>query len=220
VPRSASDQSILQRLRLPRHTLTICALAFAVGLLCYVLVWMNVRNNDFYKAVPLADSNTATVLEPLPQPLPAGAGASDMPDAPPVADASAPSAESTVAAPAPPTAEPAPPPAAVAPTATTPAAANAVASNDRPQPIAGQMPAPIYPASAQRRGKGGTVVVQVLVDANGMPDQVNVIQRSGTRALDRAAVKAAREWRFHPAHRDGQPAAASVDIPFDFKPGQ
>ncbi|MFA4788634.1 energy transducer TonB, partial [Xanthomonas perforans] len=49
---------------------------------------------------------------------------------------------------------------------------------------------------------------------------VTLVQRSGSRDLDRAAMEAVRHWRFHPAQRNGQPVAGSMDIPFEFKPAQ
>ena len=57
------------------------------------------------------------------------------------------------------------------------------------------------------------------------PDRVlaspeRVIQRSGARDLDRAALEAVRGWRFQPAHNNGQPMQATLDIPFDFKPAE
>ncbi|RXE17949.1 energy transducer TonB, partial [Xanthomonas perforans] len=91
---------------------------------------------------------------------------------------------------------------------------------DRPVPIQGQMPPPRYPSAALRRGDAGDVVVRVDVDAAGNPGGVTLVQRSGSRDLDRAAMEAVRHWRFHPAQRNGQPVAGSMDIPFEFKPAQ
>ncbi|KFA33191.1 energy transducer TonB, partial [Xanthomonas vasicola] len=95
-----------------------------------------------------------------------------------------------------------------------------VAGGDRPVPIQGQMPPPRYPSAALRRGDAGDVVVRVDVDAAGNPGGVTLVQRSGSRDLDRAAMEAVRHWRFHPAQRNGQPVAGSTDIPFEFKPAQ
>ena len=55
-------------------------------------------------------------------------------------------------------------------------------------------------------------------DASGAPLDVRVIQRSGSRELDRAAQEAVRNWRFQPAQSNGQPMQGSLEIPFDFKP--
>ncbi|MBS0432619.1 MAG: TonB family protein [Proteobacteria bacterium] len=80
---------------------------------------------------------------------------------------------------------------------------------------------PAYPLEALRQGIEGTVLLRVLVDANGIPRQVIVAQGSGSRLLDQAArehVLAA--WRFHPAQRDGHAIEAWAQVPVEFKLGQ
>jgi TonB family protein len=61
------------------------------------------------------------------------------------------------------------------------------------------------------------VLVRVEVDTAGMPAGVALVQRSGSRDLDRAAMEAVRGWRFQPAQRNGQAISASLVIPIDFK---
>ncbi|WP_313465575.1 energy transducer TonB, partial [Stenotrophomonas sp.] len=90
--------------------------------------------------------------------------------------------------------------------------------NSQPMPVAGQSPPPTYPAAALRRGESGSVVVRVDVDATGYANNITVIQRSGSRELDRAATDAVRRWRFSPALSNGQPVPGSIEVPFDFKP--
>ncbi|KAB7769315.1 energy transducer TonB [Xanthomonas maliensis] len=215
-PRSASDRPIV--LHLPRHTLKIVGIAFVVGLLLFVLVWASGRKDDFYKAAPTqpttADAPSDDSLKPLPAPLPAQDGASDMPQAKP-AD------ETPTLVETPPPPPPAPAPLAEgAPAPGTAAPAAAGAGGDRPTPIQGQTPPPRYPAAALRRGDAGNVVVRVDVDASGAPGGVTLVQRSGSRELDRAAMEAVRRWRFHPAQRDGRPVPGSLDVPFEFKSTQ
>ena len=77
---------------------------------------------------------------------------------------------------------------------------------------------PKYPASMLRAGVGGTVVVLAEVDAQGNPVNVRVVERSGERDLDRAALSAVKQWRFEPAMRNGKAIATSVKVPVDFKP--
>jgi protein TonB len=77
-------------------------------------------------------------------------------------------------------------------------------------------PAPRYPASALRRGESGEVLLRIEVDANGMPYAMDIMRSSGSLELDRAALVAARDWRFRPALRDGQPVSASVNVPITF----
>lgn len=194
---------------LPRRSLMIAGIAFGVGVLLFLVVWLSSRNDDFYKAGPAQTPQQVADIEPLPEPLPAAAGSSDMPDAKaPPADAETPQLVETA---------PPPPPAAAAPVAPDTATAAATPS-DRPQPIAEQSPPPTYPPAALRRGEAGTVVVRVDVDATGYPSNVTIIQRSGSRDLDRAASDAVRRWRFQPAHSNGQPVPGNIEVPFDFKP--
>jgi len=214
---SGADASHIT-LRLPRNTLKIAGIAFGAGLLLFLLVWATSRKNDFYRAdtavAPAAQPGAP--IAPLPEPLPAGGdGASDMPDAkaPPAETEAAPRIVETAPPPAPPTIAPAPVPSQAAPTV-------ALAPGDRPVPIPGQSPPPNYPPAALRRGDSGTVVVRVEVDAGGAPAGVALVQRSGSRDLDRAAMEAVRSWHFQPAQRDGQAVPGALEIPFDFKPAQ
>ena len=204
--RSSSGKNIT--FHLPRRSLMIAGIAFGVGVLLFLVVWLSSRNDDFYKAGPAATPQQVADIEPLPEPLPAAAGSSDMPDAKPLPPGE--EAPQLVE-----TAPPPPPAAAATPTTEAPVAA---AAGDRPQPIADQSPPPSYPPAALRRGDSGTVVVRVDVDATGYPSNVTIIERSGSRDLDRAASDAVRRWRFQPAQSNGQPVPGSIEVPFDFKP--
>ena len=61
------------------------------------------------------------------------------------------------------------------------------------------------------------MLVRVEVDSNGRPAGLALVQRSGSRELDRAALEAVRGWRFQPARRDGQAVPGSLVIPIDFR---
>jgi len=209
--RSSSGKSFT--LEIPRNALKIAGIAFCAGLLLFMLVWLAGRDKGFYQADPAARTpQQVAEVEPLPEPLAAAGGSSDMPEARP-----APPAEET-----PKLVETAPPPPTVDTTAAPPTdgpTAGPVAS-DRPMPIPGQSPPPNYPPAALRRGESGSVVLRVDVDASGAPAAVTLIQRSGSRDLDRAASEAVRRWRFTPAMRNGQPVPGSIEVPFDFTPGR
>lgn len=86
-----------------------------------------------------------------------------------------------------------------------------------PRPLANN-PSPKYPTAALRSGIGGTVMVRAEVDATGRAVDVDVVQRSGHRELDRAALSAVRQWRFEPATRNGRAVSSTVQVPVDFKP--
>lgn len=88
------------------------------------------------------------------------------------------------------------------------------------RPIANRSPEPRYPAAALRRGEGGTVVLRVNVGADGVPDDIAVSRRSGSRDLDRAAMTTVRNWRFKPATRNGREVASVVEQPVEFRPLQ
>lgn len=73
-----------------------------------------------------------------------------------------------------------------------------------------------YPVEAQRNGETGKVVVRIEVGADGVPTAVSIASRSGSRSLDRAAVQAAKQWRFRPAQQNGRAVAAAVEVPIAF----
>lgn len=95
--------------------------------------------------------------------------------------------------------------------------ARATPRSSAPEPIAGN-PLPEYPVVALRHGESGQVVLQVRIDEKGLPIDVDVARRSGSRELDRAAIQAVREWRFKPAIQNGKPVSSVVELPVDFKP--
>jgi protein TonB len=78
-------------------------------------------------------------------------------------------------------------------------------------------PAPKYPRESEAAREHGTVLLSVEISAGGRPDSVKIEKSSGYERLDRAAVEAVRRWRFKPATREGQPVAARVNIPVQFK---
>lgn len=63
---------------------------------------------------------------------------------------------------------------------------------------------PAYPPASRRAGEAGSVVVSVLVGADGRVADADVARSSGYARLDSAAVRQALSaWRFRPATRDG-----------------
>jgi protein TonB len=78
-------------------------------------------------------------------------------------------------------------------------------------------PPPTYPRAEIRNGIGGTVLLRVLVDVDGRPLEVVVLDSSGNRNLDRAARdNVLKNWLFQPAMRDGQPVQAYGKVPVVF----
>ncbi|MET0656400.1 MAG: energy transducer TonB, partial [Pseudoxanthomonas sp.] len=77
--------------------------------------------------------------------------------------------------------------------------------------------APPYPRVEARAGIGGTVLLKILVDTDGRPLEVVVLESSGNRNLDRSAREhVLKHWLFQPAIRDGQPVQAYGKVPVVF----
>lgn len=183
--------------------LLVIAGAFALGLLLFLVLWLQQRrDSDFYRA-PVAPTSQAPVFAPLPEPASAGAsdGASGLPE--PDEDAIA-ERPRVIERPAP----------AVVPARPVPAPSRPVAEST-PVPISS--PAPRYPTMALRRRETGTVRIRVDVSAEGAPVATTVVESSQSRDLDRAALEAVRRWRFEPAQANGRPVAGSVIVPISFK---
>lgn len=78
-------------------------------------------------------------------------------------------------------------------------------------------PPPVYPRDALRMRAEGTVLLQVLVDSDGHPLDVQVQASSGHRALDEAArAHVLKRWRFRPAMQDGRAVQAIGLVPVAF----
>ena len=60
-------------------------------------------------------------------------------------------------------------------------------------------PAPVYPRQSQRRREQGTVMLEVLILADGSVADVRVKESSGYARLDKAALEAVAQWRYVPA---------------------
>ena len=78
-------------------------------------------------------------------------------------------------------------------------------------------PPPAYPRDALRIRAEGTVLLQVLVDRDGRPLDVQVQSSSGNRSLDEAARKhVLKRWMFRPAMQDGRAVQAIGLVPVAF----
>ena len=79
------------------------------------------------------------------------------------------------------------------------------------------VPQPIYPTRARRRGWEGTVTLAITVGPGGSAVAVAVVESSGHAILDEAAIGAAERGRFRPARRDGRAVSGDVALPFEFR---
>lgn len=200
-------------LRLSRRNWLIVAVAFAAGLLLFLLLWLDHRDqNDFFRADAPVSGASGQVFEPLPVPMPAGEtgtapAADDQNTAPGMVGID----QTRPATPPPAPRAPPPPPSAPA----TPAPAQATSD---PVPI-GKPSAP-YPVAALRNGESGTVMLRITVGPDGVPSGIALARSSGSRTLDRAAMGAVKSWRFTPAMRNGQPVSATVQVPVAYNLGE
>lgn len=76
---------------------------------------------------------------------------------------------------------------------------------------------PIYPNMSKRLGEQGTVVLRVMVKADGNAGKVEVKSSSSYPRLDQAAIDAVKTWRFNPPKVDGKAIDGWYVIPFPFK---
>jgi len=195
--------------RLPLRAWLLVAAAIAVGALLFLALWIDQRNDrDFYRGGERRQDTAGQVFEPLPAPPVADDDAARrMPapdrDVPPAVSGNI--EEST-----------APQPAAAPERMPEATPAPAVDMAPGSAPVALETPPPSYPASALRRGESGEVLLRIDVDTEGRVADVNLVHGSGSRALDRAAISAVRDWRFRPGQRDGQPVAGTVNVPITF----
>ncbi|MCY3986416.1 MAG: energy transducer TonB [Candidatus Dadabacteria bacterium] len=85
------------------------------------------------------------------------------------------------------------------------------------RPSYGHTPRPRYPSRAIMRGYEGSVLLNVHVLPNGEPDEVTVVQSSGYKILDKAALTAVKKWKFQPAQRGFKAVSSWVKVPIEFR---
>ena len=84
-------------------------------------------------------------------------------------------------------------------------------------PVPLHAPDPPYTAQARKAKLSGTVVVQILIDAEGkVVDAKEISPRLG-EGLDEKAVDTVRTWKFQPAMRKGVPVAVRMVVQVSFK---
>lgn len=168
------------------------------------------------KPVPKKIVKPKPVVKPKPTPKPVPAPkAISQPEPEPEPRMAESAAEPAPAEPTAPAAAAAPAPAAAAAAAPGPAL-----PSGPPKTITGveyiQMPRPEYPSLSRRRGEEGKVILRVLVNQRGRPEQVSIQQSSGSSRLDQAAREAAMRAVFRPHQENGQPVPVYALVPINF----
>jgi protein TonB len=87
-------------------------------------------------------------------------------------------------------------------------------SNREAKPI--QTARAVYPPMALRAGLESDVILKIEVNAEGRVTKAEVT-KSGGGGFDEEALKAVKQSRFEPAHRDGQPVAAEFTYIYRFR---
>ena len=73
---------------------------------------------------------------------------------------------------------------------------------------------PVYPAAARRMRVQGVVILETVIGATGMVEQVKVVR--SVELLDGAAVAAVRQWRYTPTLLNGVPVPVIMSVTVNF----
>ncbi len=77
-------------------------------------------------------------------------------------------------------------------------------------------PHPDYPERAEKRGFEGVVKIKIFVSAQGFVEKIEVISNTGKDILVDAVLEKVKQWRFHPAKRQGKAIPSSTVKQFRF----
>jgi TonB family protein len=84
------------------------------------------------------------------------------------------------------------------------------------RPTAIYKPEPRYSERALFKGVSGTTRVRVVVNENGFPEILEVLEHL-REGLDTRALAAVSQWRFKPALKEGVPVAAMLIVEVKFR---
>ena len=76
-------------------------------------------------------------------------------------------------------------------------------------------PEPEYSEEARKAKWQGAVLLSMVVDENGVPQEIMVVRSIGL-GLDQKAIEAVKKWRFKPGVKDGKavPVFANIEVNF------
>lgn len=84
------------------------------------------------------------------------------------------------------------------------------------QPMILSKTEPEYSEEARKAKYQGTVVLMIIVDEHGLPQNIRVIRPLGL-GLDEKAIEAVQKWRFRPAMKDGHPVKVEATVEVNFR---
>ena len=90
-----------------------------------------------------------------------------------------------------------------------------VETYDPPVPLKKENPR--YPQDALRRGIEGWVTLHYMVSPSGSPYEIEVVDSSGNKSLERAAKRAAAKYQYEPAELNGSPIDAGTATRIQFE---
>ena len=82
-------------------------------------------------------------------------------------------------------------------------------------PHATYSPDPKYPKKESKAHRRGTVVLDLVVDADGLPRDIKVYLPLSPE-FDEAALDAVKKWKFSPATKDGTTVATQIKVEVSF----
>jgi periplasmic protein TonB len=86
---------------------------------------------------------------------------------------------------------------------------------DAPPEIVVKIP-PVYPLSARRLNKQGSVSLLFVVTDEGNVEEITVVDSQPDDLFVDAAVHAVKKWKFKPARRENTPVAVRIEITLAF----
>ncbi|HLV80386.1 MAG TPA: TonB family protein [Chthonomonadaceae bacterium] len=162
---------------------------------------------------PTVDANGTGKAGQLPQAL-SGGGPKATATAPPVP--TQPQIQPKATQPAPPVT---PPPVETKPAPVTKPMPSAPATPafTQAEPLPDHSPLPSIPDDMRGDSLDKSCVAEFTVEPDGAPSDIKIVQSSGYEELDRIALDTARQWRFKPATREGQPVQSQVRLHIEFQ---
>jgi protein TonB len=76
--------------------------------------------------------------------------------------------------------------------------------------------APLYPQLSRKKKEQGTVLLLILVKADGTVGEIKLHRSSGYPRLDQAAKQAVKRWQFQPALQQGKSIDFWYQLPLKF----